>query len=343
MKEGEKVIKYSVLVPAYNAEKYIVECIESVINQSDIKLVELFENVEIIIANDGSIDATGEICDKLAEKYPNIKVFHKENEGLLLTRKFLLQKASAKYILYLDADDKWEDSLLKILNEYIEQYEYPDIISFSFNLWKGEDYVPYEKINTLLYCDKENSEKAWTFFLCEDTYNSVWSKAIKREILLESNVEKSLENIRRGEDKLLLIACLEMARNLLFIPDRLYDYRIDNVSMTRSFKSNYFNEIIIVDNFAFEKLMKYTSGSEENLIKWGENLVDKFIDYVLSAFLCLQKNEAEECISGYASTDTVKRAVSYAKKSKKLKTKVKAYIIFLKLYSILRLIYTRKL
>ena len=333
--------KYSVLIPAYNVEKYIVECIESVIWQSGIKQIELFDTVEIIIADDGSIDATGEISDMLAEKYPNIKVFHKENEGLLLTRKFLLQKATARYILYLDADDKWENGLLKSLNKYIEQYEYPDIISFGFNLWTEENCSFYEKINGLLYYDKANMEKVWPFFVCEDTYNAVWSKAIKRELLLKSNVEKPLENIRRGEDKLLLISCLEIARNILLIPDRLYDYRIDNMSMTRSFNPNYFNEIIIVDDFAFEKLIKYTSGSKKYLIKWGENLVDKFVDYILSAISSLDRCEALEYISSYASNDTVKRAVSYAKRSRKLKTKVKAYIVFLKLYRILRFIYMR--
>ncbi|MDD3141364.1 MAG: glycosyltransferase family 2 protein [Lachnospiraceae bacterium] len=332
--------RYSVLIPAYNAEKFIVDCVESVINQSDINPVELFDSVEIVIANDGSIDSTGEICDKLTEKYCNIRVFHKENEGLLLTRQFLLQKASANYILYLDADDKLEDNLLKTLNAYIEQYEDPDIISFGFNLWKGENYLPYDNKNTLLYCDKK--EKTWAFLLCQDTYNSIWSKAIKREILLKSNVDKSLENIRRGEDKLLLIACFEVARNILFVPERLYDYRIDNSSMTRTFKPNYFAEIIVVDKFAFEKLMEHTSGTEEYLIRWGANLVGKYIEYVLSAFSSLERNKALGYINNYASDDTLKRAISYAKKSKEMKTKVKAYAVSLKLYSILHLIYQRR-
>ena len=335
--------RYSVLIPAYNAEKYIVECVESVINQVEIGNEEICDLVEIMIVDDGSTDSTGEICDNLAVKYPNVKVYHKKNEGQLLARKFLLQKASAKYILYLDADDKWEDNLLKTLNEYIEQYDYPDIISFGFNLWRGENYSPYGEKKPLLYCDNSNNEKAWTFLLCEDIYNSVWSKAINKKILSESNVDKSFEMIRRGEDKLLLIACFEMARDFLFIPDNLYDYRINNASMTRTFSPDYFNEIIIVDNFAFEKLMRYTSGSEEYIIKWGENLVDKFIDYILSAFSSLHKDEAIEYINGYASEDTIKRAISYAKKSKKLKTKIKTYILSLKLYSILRLIYQRRL
>lgn len=335
--------KFSVLIPAYNAEKYIVECVESVIKQTDIEPVELFDTVEIIIANDGSNDSTGDICDELREKYPNIKVYHNKNQGLKLTRHFLIKKASAQYIIFLDADDKWEDSLLKTLNGYIERYAFPDIISFGFNLWRGENYLPYDRISTLLYCDKTNRNKAWQLILCEDTYNSMWSKVVKRKIFLDVNTEKSLENIRRGEDKIMLIECFEAAQNILFIPDKLYDYRVDNTSMTRAFEQDYFNEVIIVDSFALEKLLKHTSGSEECLIKWGENLVNKFIDYILSAFSHLHKNEAFKCVNFYADADTIKKAVSYAKRSKKLVNKVKAYAISMKLYNLLHFVYSMRM
>lgn len=198
-------------------------------------------------------------------------------------------------------------------------------------------------MNSTVYYDAKNINKAWGFFLCEDTYNSVWSKAFKRCILLESSIDKSLENIRRGEDKLQSIAALEKAESILFIPHPLYDYRIDNASMTRTFNPNYFCEIITVDNYAFEKLLKYTSGSEEYKIKWGENLVNKFVDYLLSAFTNLHEDEALEYIKSYASDDTVIRAVMYAKKGKGIKTKIKAYAVSMKLYKILRHMYQRRL
>ena len=198
-------------------------------------------------------------------------------------------------------------------------------------------------MNTTVYYDTKNNNKAWGMFLCEDTYNSVWSKAIKRCILLESSIEKPLENIRRGEDKLLSIAALEKSQNVLFIPHPLYDYRIDNASMTRTFNPNYFNEIITVDEFAFKKLIQYTSGSEEYLIKWGENLANKFVDYLLSAFTNLNENEALEYINGYASDDTVIRAVLYAKKSERIKTKIKAYAVSAKLYKVIQLMYRVRL
>ena len=335
--------RYSILIPAYNVEKYIVECVESVMDQIDMRRDDLLENIEIVIANDGSTDSTGKICDELASKYSNIKVYHKRNEGLLLTRRFLIERASAEYVLFLDADDKFEKTILKTLSNFIELYEHPDMICFGFNLWKGQNYYHYEQMNTTVYYDAENKKNAWEYFLCEDTYNSVWSKAVKRCILLESSIEKSLVSIRRGEDKLQSIAALEKAQTVLFIPLPLYDYRINNASMTRTFNPNYFIEIITVNNYAFEKLIKYTSGSEEYKIKWGENLVNKFVDYLLSAFMNLHEDEALEYIKSYASDDTVKRALMYAKKSKRIKTKIKAYAVSMKLYYVLQFMYQRRL
>ena len=335
--------RYSILIPAYNVEKYIVECVESVFSQTGNEKDLMPDSFEIIIADDGSTDSTGKICDELALIHSNITVYHKKNEGQLLTRRFLIEKASAEYILFLDADDKYEKTILKTLNNCIEQYNHPDMVCFSFNLWQGETYCRYEQINTTVYYDSKNINKAWEMLLCGDTYNSVGSKAVKRSILLGATVEKSLENIRRGEDKLQSIAALEKAKSILFIPHPLYDYRIDNASMTRTFNPNYFCEIITVDSYAFEKLLKYTSGSEEYKIKWGENLVNKFVDYLLSAFTNLHKDEALEYIKSYASDDTVIRAVMYAKKGKRIKTKIKAYAVSMKLYKILWHMYQRRL
>ena len=332
--------RYSVLIPAYNAEKYIVECVESVIGQFGGNYKELFNTIELIIANDGSLDSTGDICEELAKKYSNIKVYHKKNEGALLTRNFLLEKAESEYIIYLDADDKWEKDLLQNLDVYIEQYGHPDIISFGFNLWQGTSYLPCVKFDKLLFCDK--TQYTWALLLCEDTFNSLWSKAIKREILLKSNVNVSLQNINRGDDKLRLIACFEVARNILFIPEKFYDYRIDNSSMTRTFKLDYFDEVIMVDKFALEKLIEHTSGEKKYLIKWGENLMQKYIEYILSALSSFPKGKALEYINKYISDETVKKAISYAKKSKSWKAKIKANIVSLRLYNILNFVYQRR-
>lgn len=88
----------SVLVPAYNVSDYLERCMESILAQT-------YMNLEIIILDDGSTDATALICDRYAEQYGYIRVFHQENRGIAAARNFLIEKASGKYICFIDADD----------------------------------------------------------------------------------------------------------------------------------------------------------------------------------------------------------------------------------------------
>ena len=90
----------SVIVPVYNVEKYLQGCLESLLNQT----VD-FSKLQVLLINDGSKDSSEEICKSYAEKYDNIFLFSKENEGLSRTRNFGLSKATGKYIFYLDSDD----------------------------------------------------------------------------------------------------------------------------------------------------------------------------------------------------------------------------------------------
>ncbi|MBR6722275.1 glycosyltransferase [bacterium] len=95
----EKIVKVSVIVPVYNVEKYIAECIDSVLNQT-------LDNIEIIIVNDGSTDNSGSICLDYAKKYPkSIKYIDKENEGVSVARNLGLSYANGEFVHFLDSDD----------------------------------------------------------------------------------------------------------------------------------------------------------------------------------------------------------------------------------------------
>lgn len=100
---------FSFIVPAYNAEQYIENCLDSLLDQ------EIF-NYEIILINDGSTDRTGKICDDYADKFDAITVIHKENSGLQYARNLGLDKARGEYILFVDSDD----SINKVLHEIKE-------------------------------------------------------------------------------------------------------------------------------------------------------------------------------------------------------------------------------
>ena len=91
-------MQFSVILPIYNVEKYLAECIESVLSQS-------FKDYELILVDDGSKDGSGRICDEYAQKDSRIKVLHKENGGLSDARNYGTERASGDYIVYIDSDD----------------------------------------------------------------------------------------------------------------------------------------------------------------------------------------------------------------------------------------------
>ena len=94
---------FSIIVPVYKAEKYINECVDSVLAQT-------FEDFELILADDGSPDRCPEICDEYAKKDSRIKVIHKENGGASSARNSGIEAACGEYVIFLDSDDYWEEN-----------------------------------------------------------------------------------------------------------------------------------------------------------------------------------------------------------------------------------------
>lgn len=98
----------SVIVPIYNVEKWLRDCVKSILNQT-------YKNLEIILIDDGSTDRCGQICDQFLEKDSRIKVFHKANGGLSDARNYGLSQASGKYICFVDSDDYIEENMIEKL------------------------------------------------------------------------------------------------------------------------------------------------------------------------------------------------------------------------------------
>ena len=107
----------SVIVPIYNVEKYLIKCIESIINQT-------YKDLEIILVDDGSTDSSGKICDEFATKDNRIKVIHKKNGGLSSARNIGLDICKGNYISFIDSDD------------YIELDMYEKMIKIIVKKWK---------------------------------------------------------------------------------------------------------------------------------------------------------------------------------------------------------------
>lgn len=112
---GGRVPKVSVIVPVYKVEKYLPECIESVLAQT-------FTDFELILVDDGSPDNSGKICDAYAARDSRIRVFHKENGGVSSARNFGVKNARADYIAFLDSDDWWKPEFLEKMTSLTRKY-----------------------------------------------------------------------------------------------------------------------------------------------------------------------------------------------------------------------------
>jgi glycosyltransferase involved in cell wall biosynthesis len=119
-------LKLSVIVPVYNVEQFLPKCVESLLDQ-DLSP----EAYEIILVDDGSPDQCGEICDKYAARYSNIKVIHRENGGISLARNHGIEAAQGKYIQFVDSDDYLEPNVLKSLVEKMDHGQL-DILRFNY-------------------------------------------------------------------------------------------------------------------------------------------------------------------------------------------------------------------
>lgn len=127
---------FSVVVPVYGIEKFLPQCIESILAQS-------YSDFELILVDDGSIDSSGDICDIYSSKDRRIKVIHKQNGGLVSARKAGVNEAEGNYIVPVDGDD-WVDSKLLERLSHIIQY-HPQIEIVCYGIYKGYSMTEYTK------------------------------------------------------------------------------------------------------------------------------------------------------------------------------------------------------
>ena len=145
-----KTKKFSFIIPVYNMEKYLTECLNSVLNQT-------VKDFEVILINDGSTDSSGELCDQYSTKYDFVHTIHQENQGLSEARNAGIKLANGEYIILLDSDDFIRENALEILSKIIDGKR-PDVIinNYYYTYDNGEHFYSNEwNTPTNLKCSGE--------------------------------------------------------------------------------------------------------------------------------------------------------------------------------------------
>lgn len=220
MKES---IKFSVVVPVFNSEKYLDECIRSVLNQT-------YKNFELILVNDGSEDNSALICDRYAQEYAFVKAFHKSNEGQIAARCYGIRQAKGDYIVFLDSDDMLEQKALQVLCENVVNYD-ADCVVYNWVRFCNGEFLDFPRETATQIC--ESKRDIFKKILSNNKYNSLCIKCIKREAFEEIDYSRYFY-IRHGEDLLQSIDVLGNCNKVVFIPEALYKYRVNMQSVSHS-------------------------------------------------------------------------------------------------------------
>lgn len=205
--------RVSVIIPIYNAEKFLHRCIDSIIAQT-------FINWELLLIDDGSKDSSGRICDEYVAKDERIHVFHKENGGVSSARNLGIDHAKGQYIVFVDSDD-WVD------NDYLEcllPESKEDLICCSFEV---EDSYKRNNWNVLL-ADSYKTREALKKNLTRFAFCSVTCKSFKKSLIQAKNVRFN-EKITQCEDGLFVFDYLSAIRCAVRTKSKCcYHYRWDS-------------------------------------------------------------------------------------------------------------------
>ena len=208
---------FSIIVPVYNVEKYLKDCIESILNQS-------FTDFELILVDDGSPDNCPEICDEYSKKDDRIKVIHKENGGLSDARNAGMKISGGKFLTFIDSDDALEyDDALKDLESELNAKNHPDVLLTRYPESEFQDGILGETlINQMVTCALEGKKFNIT----------VWDKIYKRDFIINNNLffKKGLVH----EDLIWTTQTLDKAERCEFTNTNFYHHNEVEGSITRS-------------------------------------------------------------------------------------------------------------
>ena len=181
----EKGFKFSVIMPVFNVEKYIRKSVDSVLKQT-------YQNIEVLLVDDGSTDNCPKICDDYAELDSRVRVIHKKNGGLSDARNFGIDAASGDYVVFLDSDDYWSsDTALEKAARKLEM-EKSDVMLFFFKyLFEDENnrITEYNSEFEKIEINMESKKTQLTDLIKNNIYiSSAWAKIIKRQLFKDNDL-----------------------------------------------------------------------------------------------------------------------------------------------------------
>ncbi|MEM0542794.1 glycosyltransferase [Flavobacterium sp. j3] len=227
---------FSIVIPVFNKEKFVAKTVESVLNQT-------FSDYEIIVINDGSTDASENIIQQFNDN--RIRYFSKKNEGVAVARNFGIEKSSADFICFLDADDYWFPRFLETMNQYIQKLPEQKVFACAIEIeTKKKSFAATYSI------DKKSDYEIVNFFEASQKECVLWTSSVAIHKSVFEKVGYFDTKIKHGEDTELWIR-IGLEYPIVFINKVLARYVFDVDSISR--KWNYFFEAYTFDKYALQE------------------------------------------------------------------------------------------
>ncbi len=251
------MVMVSIIVPVYKVEQYLSKCIESVLAQT-------MTDWELILVDDGSPDRCGEICDEYAGKYPNIRVIHKENEGLPMARKSGLKVAEGKYFAFLDSDDWVEPDMYAQMVAKAEQHQ-ADMVAVGFVRDEADaQHVCTNAMPSGVYTEETLADLLDNAFFSvpqmrAGVITSIWTKLFLRQSAQQSLLdEPNTQNF--GEDAIFVYPFLFRSKCIVVDNENCaYHYLVRDSSIIHTYRESYFGDLFSLYEKLEDRLRPYES------------------------------------------------------------------------------------
>ena len=263
----------SVIIPVYNAEKYLEECLNSIISSS------AFDELEVLLIDDGSKDNSGAICDIFSQKYENIKTFHIENGGVSNARNFGVAKACGEYVTFCDADDYYIND---ILSEIIKLLKANEIDLLFYDL-----LYELSNVSRISYPFKKRVkifelEELFIFMIKNEHFNSSCNKIFKTDVLKQARIIFT-PGQKHGEDRDFVLRYLSVCKTAYYLPEAGYFYRYVKNSAVNKKRTDYFDNIYHEIDFKLIIASKFDINFSEAEKLIIENAVNRIISNTFAA------------------------------------------------------------
>lgn len=206
---------FSIIVPVYNSESYINECIKSIIDSN-------YLNWELLLIDDGSTDKSGTICDEWSQRDSRIKVFHKVNGGVSSARNLGIEKAKGYWLIFVDSDDFISPDFMNRILEKTSCGD-ADLVFNDFNIIYSNKRELFRT-----YSWNANKEESFRNYLVHSWPRVAWG-AVKKDLITKNNIRYP-ENLTAFEDFHFMCRCILCSHKVIKISEPLYNYRRTNVS-----------------------------------------------------------------------------------------------------------------